>query len=448
MASPSVPNSRSASPSPNPDLAALMQSMFQKQEENRRADMQAMQAKLDEKFDAMEKRAERTEEKLDRALEQIAAKHSQLESEVRSIRTDVAGVELRVEEIDSQIQDLATKVKSKGQQTGALNAASLKRVEKLVEDKVKECGGELMEKIQERWEITGVNNGSPQIRKTKELVPPSYDGKSNPVEYLSLFERLAQRNGWGHEEKGIRLLTLLKSDAEEAAVALQGDDRVNFARLSDVLVRRFKRHPDLAKQNFHNRMQKRGEGVAELALCLQTLIVEAYPDLNEEARSSLVKERFVAALADDEVKYEVQKAAPQDLAQAEHIATITETARRQVRQDRQVRQIARDKRDEKEPDITPTDKRLISLERAVDKLTNSLTQPKSTTDSCIGHSQNHHHPPPANQPWQPTSRPPHQSVPPSRYHHNRPPTPRPQGNGPLPGYCPPPGQPRWGPLLR
>lgn len=356
MAARSVPNTRSASPSPSPDLAAMMQSMLQKLE--RQEDKQdALQASLNKGFG------------------DLSSRQTALEADVASVRTEVTGVEVRIGEVEAKVTDLYARVKDGGKNT--LTVAATKRLEKMVEDSVRE------EVAKRTPRYSGDTRGG---AKMKELTPPPYDGKGHPEEYLDLFSRLADRNGWGEEEKGVRLLTLLRGDAEKAAAALQGEARVEYHNLRDVLMRRFKRHPDLARQKFHNYVQRRSESVAELALSLQALVVEAYPELNEEARASLTKERFVAALADDEVKYEVQKAVPQSLAEAEHVATIAETARRQVRQERQVRAVQDGGKGEgggdREPG--PVGERLQSLEKAVERLTKELKKPQANVRSQAG----------------------------------------------------------------
>ena len=75
----------------------------------------------------------------------------------------------------------------------------------------------------------------------------------------------------------------------------------------------------------------------QLSLSLQALVVEAYRTMADDAREELTRERFIAALCDPSVRFEVQKMSPRRLAEAEEIATRVEAANRQVRQDRGVR---------------------------------------------------------------------------------------------------------------
>ena len=148
--------------------------------------------------------------------------------------------------------------------------------------------------------------------------PQEFDGKVSLEAYLAHFELLAQAQGWNQQECAVQLVSSLKGPAMEVLSQLTPIQRTSYPSLVAVLERRYghQYQAEVFRARFRARVRARGETLQELAQDLEHLVRKAYPGASEELTMVLLRDQFVDALEDAQLKIYVKQAHARDLQEA------------------------------------------------------------------------------------------------------------------------------------
>nr|CAD7203257.1 unnamed protein product [Timema douglasi] len=143
------------------------------------------------------------------------------------------------------------------------------------------------------------------------LFPPKFSGDTDESfeEWLSTFELLDAANGWKEESRPLFLGLSLSGSAQSVYRSLTDKDRKDFDKVCSELKIVFKKPllPDLKKAAFVSRYRKTNERLTTLAIDLQRLAMEAYPQFNQESRDELVRDRLIQCIEDSDIRVALRR---------------------------------------------------------------------------------------------------------------------------------------------
>ena len=143
--------------------------------------------------------------------------------------------------------------------------------------------------------------------------PPKFDGKTSWEAFSAQFEIAARMNGWEDEDKAAFLATSLQGMATLVLSNLSAEERRNYKLLVAALTNRFgvTHQSKLARSKFKNRLKRKDETLPELVEGIESLTRTAYPDASQELQDVLVRDHFIDALTDEDLRLRVRQAKPQ-----------------------------------------------------------------------------------------------------------------------------------------
>ena len=170
-------------------------------------------------------------------------------------------------------------------------------------------------------------------RDKDRRVPQSFDGTSSWRAYFTQFNLIASQNRWTEEEKAMQLAASLKGPALEILGHLPEVQCRNFERLTEALNQRFgvEHQEEAFRAQFRTRFRRPQENLAELAQDIEKLAYLAYPSAPAEFRDMLIRDQFIDALDDTELKISVRQTRPSALKDALGCALEFESIRRSVK---------------------------------------------------------------------------------------------------------------------
>ena len=141
---------------------------------------------------------------------------------------------------------------------------------------------------------------------------PTFSGDKNDVDFdcfMESFTNVAELNGW-HDDMKLRILRAkLRGGAATFVMTLTQTTKENYTLLLNALKKRYipKEKTDLYQMEFSERRQKKNETLNELAESLKRLVRRAYPTMKDQtALDNLARNRFVEAIADNELRNDVR----------------------------------------------------------------------------------------------------------------------------------------------
>ena len=121
--------------------------------------------------------------------------------------------------------------------------------------------------------------------RRREKEPAKYDGRSDLVDYLHHFSKIAKRNQWTYEECGLELATSLQGEAREVLRFLPLDTEDDYNTIIQALSTRF--DPEGRESRYSAELMERvcqpKEDVATYGHQLQRLAKKAYPGINYQS---------------------------------------------------------------------------------------------------------------------------------------------------------------------
>jgi len=131
------------------------------------------------------------------------------------------------------------------------------------------------------------------------VMPRSFDGSSDWVEYVEHFEQCSAINGWADVHKVKFLPICLKGAAQSFYACVAHSRKVVWHEVCEDFSRRF--NPAMCvrqyKAQFKSRRRLAGEDLAQLADELRCLASRAYPLMPDTIREELVRDQLVECIS-------------------------------------------------------------------------------------------------------------------------------------------------------
>lgn len=144
-------------------------------------------------------------------------------------------------------------------------------------------------------------------RKSKE--PSTFDGKScDWRDYIIHFECVAAWNCWSEQEKIQQLIMSLRGQAQKMLGELDLEQLRSYQLIKTFIGRRFnpiEREPAY-RCEFRNRKQQRQETASDFGYSLQRLCIQAFPNINAEAREIYLIDQFIHGLSRPDLRSHIQ----------------------------------------------------------------------------------------------------------------------------------------------
>jgi len=153
-----------------------------------------------------------------------------------------------------------------------------------------------------------------------------FDGKSAWDDYRVQFELIADLNGWDEATKAIYLAASLQGSAQAILADLDDYARRNYRALTEALSTRFgnEGQTQLFRTQLKHRARGKDESLPELAQAIRRLVRQAYPNASLAIQDVLVKDHFIDAITDSEMRWHVVHSRPGTVQEALNIATELE----------------------------------------------------------------------------------------------------------------------------
>ena len=164
-------------------------------------------------------------------------------------------------------------------------------------------------------------------------IPQTFDGASPWRAYFTQFKMIASQYRWTEKEKAMQLAASLKGPALEILGHLPEAQCQNFEKLTEALNQRFgvEHQGEAFRAQFRTRSRRPQEPLAELAPDIEKLAYLAYPSAPAEFRGILIRDQFIDALDDIELRISVRQTRPRTLKDALGSALEVETIRRSAK---------------------------------------------------------------------------------------------------------------------
>lgn len=162
---------------------------------------------------------------------------------------------------------------------------------------------------------------SPTTRRLRDGTkrrPQEFDGSASWEAYKTQFEFLASARQWSREEMALQLVCSLKGAALEVLNQLPAAQRSSYSKVTAALERRYghQHQSEVFRTRFRARTRGPGETLTRLAQDLEVLVRRAYPEAGEELITILLRDQFVDAIDNQQLRIYVQQAHPRDLQEA------------------------------------------------------------------------------------------------------------------------------------
>lgn len=120
-------------------------------------------------------------------------------------------------------------------------------------------------------------------------------------QYLEYFGCIIEMNGWNDEQaaNGFRAALVPNTQLWKSVLVIPMADRKSFAKIAEALRVSTRQRRDLMVLKFFNLTRKPGQSLEALALNIQKLVEELYPDAPDKTKRSLIRDRFYEALGSD-----------------------------------------------------------------------------------------------------------------------------------------------------
>ncbi|KAK8389181.1 hypothetical protein O3P69_020863 [Scylla paramamosain] len=148
--------------------------------------------------------------------------------------------------------------------------------------------------------------------------PQEFDGTVSWEAYKTQFELLASARQCSRPEMAMQLVWALKGPALEVLNQLPAAQRCSYSKVTATLERRYgyQHQTEVFRTRFRARLRGPGETLTRLAQDLEVLVRRAYPEASEEMITILLRDQFVDAIDNQQLRIYVQQAHPKDLQEA------------------------------------------------------------------------------------------------------------------------------------
>ncbi|KAK8373940.1 hypothetical protein O3P69_014567 [Scylla paramamosain] len=148
--------------------------------------------------------------------------------------------------------------------------------------------------------------------------PQEFDGTVSWEAYKTQCELLASARQWSRPEMAMQLVWALKGPALEVLNQLPAAQRCSYSKVTATLERRYgyQHQTEVFRTRFRARLRGPGETLTRLAQDLEVLVRRAYPEASEEMITILLRDQFVDAIDNQQLRIYVQQAHPKDLQEA------------------------------------------------------------------------------------------------------------------------------------
>lgn len=145
-----------------------------------------------------------------------------------------------------------------------------------------------------------------------------------PLEdYLRYFERVADWNGWTHQEKALQLSMCLRGAAKQVLTEVHPMKEGDYDYLVELLVRQFdySERQQMYRAEFRRQSRKAGEVPMEFSMALRRMALKAYPDIATSAREQCILQQFLQGLGGKKIRKHVSLGRPITVEDAVVLAT-------------------------------------------------------------------------------------------------------------------------------
>lgn len=166
--------------------------------------------------------------------------------------------------------------------------------------------------------FSDVSPGSGVGAVPHKMRPQPFGGEAPWDAYKLQFEMLAEINRWSDGEKATFLAVNLRGPALTVLTNLPPEGRRTYTTLVAALDKRFgmAHQTELNRMKLRSRMRKPEESLQELAGDVERLAHLAYPDAADDMLEIIVKDQFLDALRDDDLRLRIRQNRPTTLNEA------------------------------------------------------------------------------------------------------------------------------------
>ena len=179
----------------------------------------------------------------------------------------------------------------------------------------------------------GGGGGDPAGVKRPVVMPDSYYGEGEWIDYVQGFEACADVNSWDEATKCKFLFICLKGQPRKVFNDLEEDVKTNWNTLKVELKKRLDTttSPDLYKSEFMSRRKLSTENYHDFGNAIRTLARKAYPSLPSNVRDELAKDQFLRGLEKIDLVIKVKHEKPESLDEAVRMAVEWEAVELDVK---------------------------------------------------------------------------------------------------------------------
>ncbi|XP_076052774.1 uncharacterized protein LOC143032188 [Oratosquilla oratoria] len=166
--------------------------------------------------------------------------------------------------------------------------------------------------------LSAANSTSRRLRSGTRRRPQEFDGTVSWKAYKTQFELLTSAHQWSRPEMAMQLVWALKGPALEVLNQMPAPQRTSYSKVTATLERRYghQHQTEVFRTRFRARVRGPGETLTRLAQDLEVLVRRAYPEASEEMITILLRDQFVDAIDNQQLRIYVQQAHPKDLQEA------------------------------------------------------------------------------------------------------------------------------------
>ncbi|MPC32210.1 hypothetical protein E2C01_025515 [Portunus trituberculatus] len=152
------------------------------------------------------------------------------------------------------------------------------------------------------YKASSINRASSKTRRFRDETrrrPQEFDRTVSWEAYKTQFELLASAHQWSRVEMAMQL-------------------RSSYSKVTAALERRYgyQHQTEVFRTRFQARVRGPGEALIRLVQDLEMLVCRAYPEASEEMITILLRDQFVDAIDNQQLRIYVQQARPKDLQNA------------------------------------------------------------------------------------------------------------------------------------
>jgi len=163
------------------------------------------------------------------------------------------------------------------------------------------------------YQVRGMTAHTAEMMRTRQasIAPPTFDGSTDVEDFLELFERIAQHNGWTPDEMAIRLKLAVQ---RPSGVSLQGG---TYDEMRDKLTANHSLSMENAMALLKTLRLRPGDNVFPFSDKLCKLVRRAFPEMDQyDVRRHAMRELVAMLPANSQIAWLFKAQPPQSLEEA------------------------------------------------------------------------------------------------------------------------------------